>query len=80
MQTKETLKNVVIVLDDQKDFSKESIDKLFRKIDEYKKLPFHDVIVQMHSKHYAKFLEILNSIKQKYKEAEIKNDVFRISF
>lgn len=80
MQTKETLKNSVVVLDDEKDFSKESLEKLFQKIKEYKKLPFHDVIIQMHSKYYLKFLEMLSSRKENYKEAEIKNDVFRISF
>lgn len=80
MQTKETLKNAVVVLDNEKDFSKESLDKLFQQIKEYKKLPFHDVIIQMNSKYYVKFLEMLSSRKENYKEAEIKNDVFRISF
>lgn len=80
MQTKETLKNAVVLLDNEKDFSKESLEKLFQQIKEYKKLPFHDVIIQMNSKYYVKFLEMLSSRKENYKEAEIKNDVFRISF
>lgn len=80
MQTIETFKNAVVVLDNEKDFSKESADKLFQKIKEYKKLPFHDVIVQMQSKYYVKFLEMLSLRKENYKEAEIKNDVFRILF
>lgn len=80
MQTKETLKNVVLILEKDEDFSKESIEKLFQKIKEYKKLPFHDVVVQMHSKYYVKFWEILRSKKEKYKEAEIKNEIFRLSF
>jgi hypothetical protein len=80
MQTKETLKNVIIVLDKEEDFSKKSIEDLFQKIKEYKKLPFHDVILKMHSKYYVKFWEILISKKEKFKEAEIKNDLFRISF
>lgn len=80
MQTNETLKNVIITLEKDDDFSKESLKKLFEKIKEYKKLPFHEVFVQMHSKYYFKFLEFLKLIKEKYKEAEIKNNIFRISF
>lgn len=80
MQIKETLKNVIIFLENDEDFSKKSLDKLFEQIKEHKKLPFHEVFVQMHSKYYVKFLEILKSKKEKYKEAEIKNNVFRIEF
>lgn len=80
MQTKETLKNVIIDLEKDEDFSKNSLEKLFEKIKEYKKLPFHDVLLQMNSKYYIKFLEIIKSKKLKYKEAEIKNNLFRILF
>jgi hypothetical protein len=80
MQIKETLKNVVIVLDKEEDFLKDSIENLFIKIKEYKKLPFHEIILQMPSRYYVKFWEMLRSKKENYKEAEIKNDIFRISF
>ena len=80
MQTKETLKNVIIDLEKDEDFSKNSLEKLFEKIKEYKKLPFHDVVLQMNLKYYIKFLEIIKSKKLKYKEAEIRNNLFRILF
>ena len=80
MQTKETLKDAIIILDKEEDFKKESLDSVFEKIEEYKKLPFHDVILQMHANNYVKFWEIFIKKKPKYEEAEIKNDVFRIRF
>jgi hypothetical protein len=80
MQVKETLKNVVILIDKEEDFLKDSIEQLFIKIKEYKKLPFHEIILQMPSRYYVKFWEILRAKKENYKEAEIKNDILRISF
>jgi len=80
MQVKETTKYASIILDKEEDFSKQNIEGVLKKIEEYKKLPFHDVILQIDSKHYMKFWEILISKKLKYKEAEIKNNIFSIKF
>lgn len=80
MQVKETTKYASIILDKEEDFSKQNMEGVLKKIEEYKKLPFHDVILQIDSKHYMKFWEILISKKLKYKEAEIKNNIFSIKF
>jgi len=80
MEVKENLKNSVIVLNKEEDFSKESLNDLFEKILKYKELPFHDVILNMHSKHYLKFWELFNNKKINFKNIEIKNDKFTIVF
>jgi hypothetical protein len=80
MQIKENTKFASIILDKEEDFTKPNIEETFKKIEEYKKLPFHDVILQMDSKYYVRFWEILMSKKLKYKEAEIKNNTMLIKF
>lgn len=80
MQLKETTKYASIVLEKDEDFSKENIKKVFKKIEEYKKLPFHDVILHMNSKYYVKFWELLMNKMLNYKEAQIKNNMLSILF
>jgi hypothetical protein len=80
MQIKETNKNVLIVLDKDEDFSNKSILDVFRKIENYKKLPFHDVVLSMDSKYFVKFWEEFYKNKMDFKEAETKNNLFCIKF
>lgn len=80
MQVKETNKNSVILLDKDEDFSNKSLVDVFAKIENYKKLPFHDVILTMNSKYFVKFWEAFNQNKISFKEAETKNNLFSIRF
>jgi hypothetical protein len=80
MQIKETLRDAVIFLDKDEDFSNNKIKEVFDKIKNYKKLPFHDVIVTMNSKYFVKFLELINLMRLEYKEIEIKNNKLTIQF
>jgi len=78
MKIEETLKYALITLDNEKDFSKQSISEIFEKIKKYKGLPFHDVIVQMDSKYFAKFWEPLSKLKITLQDLELKNNLFKV--
>jgi hypothetical protein len=80
MQVKENLKGALIFLDKEEDFSKKSLNEVFEKILNYKKLPFHDVVLNMDSKHYSKFWEPFITKKLDYKNFEIKNDKLTVLF
>ena len=80
MHIKETNKNTVIVLDKDEDFSNKIILDVFKKIQNYKKLPFYDVILSMDSKYLTKFWEVFYKNKIDFKEAENKNNLFCIKF
>lgn len=80
MQTKETMKDAVIFLEKEEDFFPKNLEIVFTKIKEYKKLPFHDVLLKMDSKHFLKFWKFFHKKKIDWKEAETKNDVVLIKF
>lgn len=80
MQIKETNKNSIILLDKDEDFSNNSIVDVLKKVENYKKLPFHDVVLTMNAKYFVKFWEEFNKNKIDFKEAETKNNVFSIVF
>lgn len=80
MQIKEINNNSLIVLDKDEDFSNKSFTDIFNKVEKYKKLPFHDVILTMESKYFLKFWELFQNTKMNFKEAETKNNIFCIKF
>lgn len=80
MQTQETLKNAIIVLDKEEDFIPKNLESVFAKIEEYKKLPFHDVILKIDKKNSMKFFEVFQKKKMNSVETEIKNDMILFKF
>lgn len=80
MQIQETLKNAIIVLDKDEDFIPKNLESVFEKIEEYKKLPFHDVILKIDKKNSMKFFEVFQKKKMNSVETEIKNDMILFKF
>jgi len=80
MQIQETLKNAIIVLDKDEDFIPKNLESVFAKIEKYKKLPFHDVILKIDKKNSMKFFEVFQKKKMNSVETEIKNDMILFKF
>jgi hypothetical protein len=75
MQTKETMKDAVIFLEKEEDFFPKNLEVVFTKIKEYKKLPFHDVILKINIKYFVKFWEFFYKKNLNWKTTEINNDM-----
>jgi hypothetical protein len=80
MQTKETLQNAIIILDREEDFLPNNLEIVFSKIKEYKKLPFHDVLLKIDLKNFEKFFDVFNKKKINYQEAETKINTVMFKF